>query len=118
MLDKATAEGEYVFVRRSALQIKTGTNRVGDDVDGTTDRIALPSGAKLIELSSTADCYIMFGDVTVDATSTIGNDGVNSKLFMAGVQIVEVPLVDGTPMAYIAYIQVAAAGFIQAEQLV
>ncbi len=118
MLDKATDEGEFVYTRRSALQIKTGSNRVGDDVDGTTDRIALPTGAKLIELSSTADCYIMFGDVTVDATATIGNDGVNSKLFMAGVQIVEVPTISGVLAAYIAYIQVSAAGFIQAEQLV
>jgi len=118
MLDKANDEGEFVFTRRSALQFKTGTLRVGDDVDGTTDRIALPVGAKLIELSSTADCYIMFGDDSVDATATIGNDGVNSKLFMAGVQIVEVPSPGGVLATDIAYIQVAAAGFIQAEQLV
>ena len=118
MLDKATAEGEYVFVRRSALQIKTGTNRVGDDVDGTTDRLTLPAGAKLIELSATADCYIMFGTGAVDATSTIGNDGVNSKLFMAGVQIVEVPVISDVLQTHLAYIQVSAAGFIQAEQLV
>jgi len=118
MLDKAISEGEYVFTRRSALQVKTGTARVGDDVDGTTDRVALPTGAKLIELSSTADCYIMFGTVAVEASSTIGNDGTNSKLFMAGVQIVEVPSPGGVLATHIAYIQVAAAGFIQAEQLV
>ena len=118
MLDKATDEGEFVFVRRSALQIKTGSNRVGDDVDGTTDRVTLPAGSKLIELSSTADCYIMFGTGAVEASAVIGNDGVNSKLFMAGVQIVEVPTIAGVLQTHLAYIQVAAAGFIQAEQLV
>jgi hypothetical protein len=118
MLDKATGDGEFVFVRRSALQIKTGTLRVGDDVDGTTDRIALPVGAKLIELSATADCYIRFGTDSVDATTTIGNDESASKLFMAGVQIIEVPSPAGVLATDIAYIQVSAAGFIQAEQLV
>jgi len=118
MLDKAIAEGEYVFTRRSALQVKTGSNRIGDDVDGTTDRVALPTGATLIELSSTADCYIMFGTVAVEASAVIGNDGTNSKLFMAGVQIVEVPTIAGVLATHIAYIQVSAAGFIQAEQLV
>jgi hypothetical protein len=118
MLDKANAEGEFVFVRRSALQVKTGVARTGDDVDGTTDRIALPTGAKLIELSSTADCYIRFGTVAVDATTTIGDDDTASKLFMAGVQIIEVPSPGGVLATHIAYLQVAAAGFIQAEKLV
>lgn len=118
MLDKANDEGEFVFVRRSALQIKTGTKRVGDDTDGTTDRLTLPSGAKLIELSVSADCYIMFGPSDVDATSTIGNDGANSKLFLAGVQIIEVPSPGDVLATHIAYIQVSEAGFIQAEQLV
>ncbi len=119
MLDKATSEGEYVFTRRSALQIKTGANRIGGTIAGTTDRLVIPAGAKLIEISATTDCYIMFGDVTVDATSTIGNDAVNSRLFQSGVQIVEVPLVAGVPMAYLAFIDFAAAGgIIQVEQLV
>lgn len=118
MLDKANDEGEFVFTRRSALQVKTGTKRVGDDVDDSTDRITLPTGAKLIELSVTADCYIMFGPSDVDASSTIGNDGTNSKLFMAGVQIIEVPSPGDVLATHLAYLQVSAAGFIQAEQLV
>jgi len=118
MLDKATDEGEFVYTRRSALQIKTGVNRVGDDIDGTTDRVTLPVGSKLIELTCTTDCYIRFGTSSVDATTTIGDDDTASKLFMAGVQIVEVPSPAGVLAVALAYIQVSAAGFIQAEQLV
>jgi len=118
MLDKATAEGEFVFDRRSALQIKTGANRIGGSVIVTTARLVIPSGAKLIEISVTTDCYIMFGDVTVDATSTIGNDGTNSKLFMSGVQIIEVPVIAGVLQTHMAFIRSTADGVIQVEQLV
>ncbi len=118
MLQVTQDDGEFVFVRRSALQVKTGVNRVGDDIDGTTDRVTLPVGSKLIELTCTTDCYIRFGTASVDATTTIGDDDTASKLFMAGVQIIEVPSPSGVLAVALAYIQVSAAGFIQAEQLV
>ena len=118
-LDKATAEDEFVFTRRSALQIKTGSNRVGGTIAGTTDRLVIPAGATLIEITATTDCYIRFGDVTVVATSTIGNDGANSKLFAAGVQIIEVPTISDVLATHLAFIDFAAAGgIIQVEQLV
>jgi len=119
MLDKATDEGEFVFTRRSALQVKSGSNRIGGTIAGTTDRLVIPAGAKLIEISATTDCYIMFGTGAVDATSTIGNDGTNSRLFQAGVQIVEVPTIAGVLQTHLAFIDFAAAGgIIQVEQLV
>jgi hypothetical protein len=118
MLDRATEEGEFVFTRRSALQVKTGINRIGGSVIVTTDRLVIPTGARLIEISVTTDCYIMFGTVTVDATSTIGNDGVNSRLLQSGVQILEVPSPGDVLATHMAFIRLSADGVIQVEQLV
>ena len=101
-------DGEYTFIRRSALQIKTGTNRIGGTIGAATARVAItPVGAKLVEISALVDCYIMFGTVAVEATSTIGVDGTNSKLFMAGVQIVEVPSPGGVLATHLAFIEAA-----------
>ena len=110
-------DGEHTFVRRSALQVPAWSEvRVGAAITGTTARFVLPPGATLIELSATEDCFINFGDVAVDATSTIATDG--SRLFMAGVQTVVVPEdSDGVPFTHLAFLRVATNGTIQAEKL-
>ncbi len=120
MLDKATADDEFVFGRRFALQIKTGSNRIGGTIAAATARLVIPTGAKLIEITALVDCYIRFGNSSVDATSTIGNDGANSKLFAAGVQIIEVPTISDVLATNLAFIEAAAGddSVIQVEQLV
>ena len=80
MLDKATAESEFVFVRRSALQVKTGTNRIGGAIAAVTARIIIPVGSTLVEITALVDCYIRFGTSSVNATSTIGDDDTASRL--------------------------------------
>lgn len=110
-------DGEHTFVRRSALQVPAWSEkRVGGTLAVATDRFVLPTGATLIELSVTEDSFINFGDVTVDASSVIADD--DSRLFMAGVQIVVVPEDnDGVPFTHLAFIRVATNGIIQAEKL-
>ena len=117
MLSKAAQVSEHVFARRSALQVPPWTEkRVGGTLTGTTSRVLIPAGATLIEISVTQDCYINFGDVTVDASSSIATDG--SRLFMAGVQIVVVPEDSaGVPLTYMAAIRVSLDGVYQVEQL-
>ena len=116
---KTSAEGEHVFQRRSALQVPAWTEkRIGGVIAAITDRLVIPAGATLIELSALVDCYINFGDVTVDATSVIATDG--SRLYMAGAQIVVVPeSAPGVPFTHLAFIEAAVGSdsVIQVEQL-
>ncbi len=113
-------DGEFVFLRRSALQIKTGGNRIGGTIAVASARVVIPVGSKLVEITALVDVYIRFGDGSVVATSTIGNDGANSKLFAAGVQIIEVPDISDTLATNLAFIEAAAGedSVIQVEQLV
>lgn len=117
MLKKTTADGEHVFARRSALQVASweAEARIAGTIADATARFELPTGATLIEISATEDCYINFGDDTVVASSTVANGG--SRLFMAGVQIVVVPEDSGVPFTHLAFIRVSTNGIIQAEQL-
>lgn len=102
---------------RTPLQVLNWTQqRAGLAFTGSTDRLALPSGAGAIEISATENCYINFGDSSVEATSTIANDG--SRLFMAGVQVVPMPVnSDGSTPTHMAVIQVASAGIVQVERV-
>jgi len=79
--------------------------------------MVIPAGATLIEISATVECYINFGDGTVTATLAIGNQDTASRLFQAGVQIIEVPLAAGVLATNIAFIDGGAGGTIQVEQL-
>ncbi len=120
MLQITNDDGEFVFLRRSALQIKTGSNRIGGTIAASSDRLVIPVGSRLIEITALVDVYIRFGTVAVVATSTIGNDSANSKLFAAGVQIIEVPDISGTLATHMAFIEAAVGddSVIQVEQLV
>lgn len=103
--------GEPLQVARWSGQRDSKTTSV------SSQRITLPTGAKLIEITAVNPVFINFGDVTVDASSTIAIDG--SRIFLAGVQVVQVPLdpATGLPYTHVAVIQVSAAGIFQIEEL-
>lgn len=81
------------------LQVIAPGSTSADDVDGTTDNVALPSGAEVVRIAVSQDCYIAFGDVSVTATSA-------DILMLRGVEVMKVP----SGATYIAYLQVSAAG--------
>ena len=85
---------------------------------GSSQRITLPSGADLIEISAAEAVYMNFGGSGVTATSTIADDA--SRLFLAGVQVVPVPLdpATGDPYTHVAVLEVATGGLLQIEELV
>ena len=84
---------------------------------GSSQRITLPVGTKIAEITAVNPVFINFGDVTVDASSTIAADG--SRIFLAGVQVMQIPLdpATGIPYTHVAVIQVTAAGIFQIEDL-
>ncbi len=85
---------------------------------GSSQRITLPTGADLLEITAVNPVFINFGGSSVDATSTIADDG--SRLFLAGVQVVQVPLdpATGDPYTHVAVLEVSSAGIFQIEELV
>src|SRR5210317_281676 len=71
-------------------------------VSGTSARGALPSGAShedIVRIACNTDCYIKFGDDTVEATT-------GDALFTQGVEAFKVP--DG--VSHVAALQVSAGG--------
>ncbi len=108
---------DVVFPDGTPLQVTRWTEqRAFSNFTGTTDRITIPVGAEIIELTATQNCFINFGDNTVTASSTIATD--ESRLFLAGVQVVPVPVdTAGVPLTHVAVIQDAVAGTLQVEQV-
>lgn len=81
-----------------------------DDTDGSSDRVALPTGATegtIVRIASTTDIYVAFGTSSVTA-------GASDHLFPSGVEIVQVP----DDATHIAYIQVSAAGRISITRMI
>lgn len=110
--------GDIVFDthQHTPLQITRWTEqRIGATFTGSNQALLIPVGAIVIELSATENCFINFGDSGAVATSTIANDG--SRLFLAGVQVIVVPLDGDVPFTHIAVIQQAAAGILQIEEV-
>lgn len=104
------------------LQITRWTgSRASVTTSGTTQRLTLPTGAEVVEITAQEDVYLSFGDSAVDASSTIDNaaSGDNgNRIFLKGVQIVPVPYdADGVLATHIAVIQVATAGVFQVEEV-
>jgi hypothetical protein len=98
------------------LQVVTWSgDRVAIALSGTSARVALPTGSDLVEIAASENCYIAFGDNTVEATSSIG---AVSRLFIAGVQVVPVPTdANGAPLTHIAALQAATGGVLQVERV-
>ncbi len=117
--DSGQQDGDLVFDthRHTPVQIARWTEqRVSVTFTGTSARLTIPSGAVLIEISASENCFLNFGNGSVDASSTIATDG--SRLFLAGVQNVVVPLDgSGDPFTHVAVIQQTVAGLIQVEQV-
>ena len=117
-LSKST-ENEHVFQRRSALQVPAWSGaRVSGVIAAATDRLTIPAGSTLIEITALVDVYINFGNAAVVATTTI--EAENSRLFKSGVRIAVVPEDNsGVPFTHLAFIEAVANGdsVIQVEQL-
>ena len=112
----------YVFPGTGAgnvpLQVTRWTEkRASIAFTGSTARVVIPVNAEIVELAANENCYINFGDDTVVATSTITTD--DSRLYLAGVQLVPVPIDPATdePYTHIAAIQSVSAGILQIEQV-
>ncbi len=106
-----------VFPGGIPLQVaRWSGKRISMTFGAGSGRVVIPAGSQTIELTAAENCFIAFGDVTVVASSTIATDG--SRLFLAGVQAVSVPLdTDGIPFTHVAAIQQTVAGILQVEQL-
>ncbi len=119
MAVKRNTSGEHLVYPDTGtpLQlVKWSERRVSITFTGSTQRVVIPSGALIVELTATESCYINFGDDTVAADSTIATDG--SRLYLAGVQMVPVPLNSvGVPFTHIAAIQRTVAGILQIEEV-
>lgn len=68
---------------------------------GTSARVQLASGWKLVELWSDQDCYVLWGDSTVTASAT------TSRPLTARIPI---QVIVSTDNAYIAVIRIAVSG--------
>ncbi len=103
--------------RHVPLQVtRWSEQRIGATFTGTSQTLTLPTGAVIIELSCTEDCYLNFGAGGVTATPVIATD--ESRLFLAGVQVIVVPLDGaGDPFTHVGVIQSTAAGIIQIEEV-
>lgn len=106
-----------VFPGGIPLQVALWTaQRAVINFNGTTQRIALPAGSEIVELTATENCFIAFGGSGVDADGAIVTDA--SRLYLSGVQAIVVPVDSSSvPFTYIAAIEQATAGILQIEKL-
>lgn len=115
---RASQTGSFVFPEGGVpLQVtEWSQKRAFITVGVASARVVIPVGAELIELTSTEDCYIEFGDGTVVAEPIIATDA--SRLFVAGVQVIVVPLDGaGVPFTQIAAIRESKNGILQIEEV-
>ena len=106
-----------VFPGGIPLQVARWTGqREFINVGASSARVTIPAGAQIIELTAAENCFIAFGGSGVDASSVIASDG--SRLFLAGVQAVAVPLDgDDVPFTHVAAIRQSISGVFQIERL-
>jgi len=78
--------------------------------------LTLPSDS-LLEITASQNCYIRFSSGTAVAAASVAND--TNRLFLAGVQIVPVPIDPATDLPYtaIAAIRVDTDGHFQVESV-
>jgi len=118
-LKRDAVNEDYVFGthRGNPLQVTRWTgNRVGVTTGAAAQLIALPAGTEIIEITATENAYVAFGDGTVVATAAVD---ATSRLFLAGVQIVPVPIDGGSdlPYTHMSVIEAASAGVFQVEKV-
>ena len=84
----------------------------------TSARLVIPANATVIELTCTQDCFMAFGDVTVDAVAVVANDA--SRFFLAGLHVFPTPIDPATdiPYTHVAFINDKIPAFVQIEQVV
>ncbi|MCK5318856.1 MAG: hypothetical protein KAJ55_13150 [Anaerolineales bacterium] len=119
-LKRDTVNEDYVFGAKSSipLQVTRWTGqRVGVTTSAVAELIQLPAGTELIEVTATENVYVAFGDGTVVATQSVGNDA--SRLFLAGVQILPVPInpLGNVPFTHMSVIEESSPGVFQAEKV-
>lgn len=97
--------------------VRWSGQRAAVTTSGSSQRITLPAGSKVIEITAVTDAYLNFGDNTVEATSTIANDA--SRLMLAGVQVIPVLLdpATGEEYTHVAVLQSSTPGIFQVEQV-
>lgn len=105
---------DHYFNRETPLQVALWTDNIEQATTGAASaRITLPAGATLLEIRCTENVYLKFGDNTVVAAT---DD--TSHLFIAGSQVVPVPLdSNGDVYTHVAHIQESAAGTLQVAEL-
>ncbi len=117
--ENAELDGDLVFEthRHTPLQVTRWTEqRTSVTFTATSARLTLPAGSLIVEISCTENCYLNFGGASVDATAAIAID--ESRIFLAGVQNVVVPLDgSGDPFTHLAVIQHTVSGLIQVEEV-
>ena len=117
-LDKHHVFSFHPYQKGVPLQVVRWSGQrvsVASGAAGSTE-LALPAGYTLLEITATENIYIRFGNTGMDvASTTVANDG--SRLFLAGVQIVPVPLdSNDNPYDYFSVIRAAATnGIVQIE---
>jgi len=82
---------------RALQSLTPSTTSVNGAISGSSVRIALPTGASVIRVAATSNCYLEFGDVTVVAAST-------DMVFPTGVEVLSV----NPSWTHVAIIQVGA----------
>jgi len=99
-----------IDVNNYPIQILALSTTATLTVAGTSARAALPAGAShedIVRVASNTDCYIKFGDSTVEATSS-------DPLFTTGVESFKVP----AQATHIAAIQVSAGGVMTITEMI
>lgn len=100
------------------LQVTRWTGqRESVTTSGASQRLTLPTGTGLVEITAEQNVYLNFGDNTVVASAVIADDA--SRFFLLGVQVIPVPIDPATelPYTHVAVIQQNIAGVFQVEQL-
>lgn len=97
--------------------VRWSGQRVAVTTSGVSQRLVIPADSDCIEITLINDTYVNFGDVTVEATTAIASDG--SRLMLAGVQLVPMPLdpVTGDAYTHVAVIRAATNGVFQIEKV-
>ena len=90
------------------IQALAPSTVINTDVDGTTDRSVLTTNSDIVEIATTVDVYLLFGDSSVTVSSSTG------QFFPKGSVVYRIP----AGATHISYIQAATGGRITITTLV